>query len=81
MGILEMDFEWIFESPLFLSNSHSITQWGIWYFCKAFKNYFSVGSLPKGWQKETEKQIEKSFFYFSRGGMIPIKIFKVENFV
>ena len=26
MGILEMDFERIFEAPLFLSNSHSITQ-------------------------------------------------------
>ena len=26
MGILEMDFEWIFEAPLFLINSHSITQ-------------------------------------------------------
>ena len=27
MGILEMDFERIFEAPLFLSNSHSITKW------------------------------------------------------
>ena len=26
MDVLEMDFERIFEAPLFLSNSHSITQ-------------------------------------------------------
>ena len=34
MGILEMDFERIFEAPLFLSNSHSITQCAHFIFTK-----------------------------------------------